>query len=439
MLTPQFPEVHLPFLDHVPLPPMRRVRLPQPKGTPIADLEAAVETALGASRRLAELASGASVAVAVGSRGIARIDQVAKAAVAHLKGRGLAPFIVPAMGTHGGGTAEGQAQVLAHLGITEATVGAPVRATMEVVDYGATPAGPRCKFDRNAAEADAVLLINRVKSHTSFDRPVESGLTKLIAVGLGKAEGARNVHVLGPRGYTEVLPELARMAIAHAPIAYGLALVENADKQLVTLEGVEPEAIYETDQRLLQQAKTLIAKLPFAQLDGLIVEWIGKEISGAGMDCAVTGRIDIRGVAAPKRPLIHKIAVLGVTPESEGNGIGLGLADYTTRAVVHGLDLAKMYLNGVVSTTIEAARMPVVLADDRTALQALVASCWQDDPMAARVCQICSTLHLEEVLVSPALYQELDGQAGVAALGEAAPLAFDGAGQLATRCGPLGS
>ncbi len=230
MLSPIFPEIHLPHLADVPLPPMQAVRLHHPKSKPVNDIRAAVDDALALSDRLTGLPQGASVAVAVGSRGIADIDKVVAAAVAHLKQRGFAPFIVPAMGSHGGATAEGQAAVLAHLGITEASVGAPVRATMETVEYGATFHGISCRFDKNAAEADAVLCINRVESHTSFDRPVESGLTKLVAVGLGKQAGAQNVHRLGPRGYTEVLPALARIAIDHAPIAFGMALIENADK-----------------------------------------------------------------------------------------------------------------------------------------------------------------------------------------------------------------
>ena len=319
MLSPTFPEIHLPHLADTPIPPMLRVRLTHPKGGPIADIAGAVDEALARSKRLADLPSDASVAVAVGSRGIAHIPEVVAAAVHHLKQRGFAPFIVPAMGSHGGATAEGQAGVLAHLGVTEQTVGAPIRATMETVEYGATLHGIPCRFDKNAAEADAVLCINRVKSHTSFDRPVESGLTKLIAVGLGKQVGAQNVHRLGPRGYVEVLPQLARIAIDNSPIAYGIALVENADKQLVVIEGVEPDSFAAADERLLKVAKTLIARLPFEHVDGLIVEWIGKEISGAGMDPAVVGRVGIRSVPDPGKPFVNKLAVLGVTEDSYGN------------------------------------------------------------------------------------------------------------------------
>jgi hypothetical protein len=433
MLSPTFPEVHLPHLADVPLPPMMRVRLHHPTREPVEDIAAAVDQALARSKQLEELRTGASVAVAVGSRGIAHIPKVVAAAVRHLKQREFKPFIVPAMGSHGGATAEGQAGMLAHLGVTEETVGAPVRATMETVEYASTMHGIACRFDRNAAEADAVLCINRVKAHTSFDRPVESGLTKLVAVGLGKQAGAQNVHRLGPRGYTEVLPALARIAIEHSPIAYGIALVENADKQLVVIEGVEPEAFYANDERLLKLAKSLAARLPFEQIDGLVVEWIGKEISGAGMDPAVVGRVGIRSIPDPDKPFVNKLAVLGVTEDSAGNGVGIGNADYTTRKVANGLDLTSIYMNSITAGGTEAARIPAVLPDDRTVLRAMVATCWRSDPDNARLCQIRSTLHLNEILVSPSLFGEVEGRADVERVSHPLPMEFSADGELLTR------
>jgi hypothetical protein len=433
MLSPTFPEVHLSHLANVPLPPMMRVRLHHPTRERVEDIAAAIDEALARSKRLADLKSGASVAIAVGSRGIAHIPKVVAAAVRHLKQRDFAPFIVPAMGSHGGATAEGQVGMLAHLGVTEATVGAPVRATMETVEYASTMHGIPCRFDRNAAGADAVLCINRVKSHTSFDRPVESGLTKLVAVGLGKQAGAQNVHRLGPRGYTEVLPALARIAIEHSPIAYGIALVENAQKELVVIEGVEPEAFYATDERLLKLAKSLLARLPFTHIDALVVEWIGKEISGAGMDPAVVGRVGIRSIPDPEPPFVNKLAVLGVTEDSAGNGVGIGNADYTTRKVANGLDLTSIYMNSITAGGTEGARIPAVLPDDRTVLRAMVATCWRSDPDNAKVCQIRSTLHLNEILVSPSLFEEVEGRSDVERLSHPLPLEFSAAGELLTR------
>ena len=434
MFSPTFPEVHLPHLADVPLPPMQAVRLHHPASEPVADIAAAVDEALAKSRQLVDLARGSSVAVAVGSRGIADIPKVVAAAVKHLKQRDFAPFVVPAMGSHGGATAEGQAGVLAHLGVTEATVGAPIRATMETVEYGATLHGIPCRFDKNAAEADAVLCINRVKSHTSFDRPIESGLTKLIAVGLGKQAGAQNVHRIGPRGYTEVLPALARIAIEHSPIAFGIALVENANEQLVLIEGVEPDDFAATDERLLKHAKSLTARLPFEHIDGLVVEWIGKEISGAGMDPAVVGRVGIRSVEDPAKPFVNKLAILGVSEDSYGNAVGLGNADYTTRKVVNGIDLMPMYMNSITAAGTEGARIPAVLPDDRTVLRAMVATCWRADLENVRLCQIRSTLHLNQILISPALATEIEGRDDVEVLSDPAPLDFAADGGLLTRC-----
>ena len=430
--SPSFPAIALPQFEDQALPPVMPVALRHPEAPALADPAAAARAALDESRRLAALPAGARVAVACGSRGIKSKPAVVAAAVAWLKARGLAPFIVPAMGSHGGATAAGQARLLAELGYTPEAMGCPVEAGMEVVRLGTTRAGVPVCFDRRAAEADAVLIVNRVKSHTSFDREVESGLTKMVAIGLGKAEGARFVHKLGARGYLEVLPEWARIAIAAAPIAYGLAIVENAEREAALVEGVEPEAFYETDARLLRKAKAAIPRLPFAQIDVLAVERLGKNISGTGMDPAVTARHDIRGRANPPAPVIHKLVVLGLTEETRGNGLGVGAADFMTREAADSLDLYAMYMNACTATFTERVRIPAVLANDRAALQAAVGTCWRLDGEDARLCLIRSTLHLDAILVSPALAEELDGAGEVR--GPAQPLRFDARGTLLTRC-----
>jgi hypothetical protein len=252
-------------------------------------------------------------------------------------------------------------------------------------------------------------------------------------VGLGKQAGARNVHRLGPRGYIEVLPALARIAIEHSPLAFGIVVVENSEHQLVTIEGVEPEGFAAADERLLLQARSLMARLPFPEIDGLIVERIGKEISGTGMDSTVTARADIRGVPNPPRPFIRKVAVLGLTGETGGNAIGLGAADFTTQEVANGCDLVAMYMNAITSTMAEKARIPIVLPTDRDVLRAVVATCWALDLGSARLCQIRSTLDLDEVLITPALLAESDAIEGLEPLGEAEPLRFADDGRLLTR------
>ena len=434
MNNPVFPEIRLPVLDSVELPPVLRVGLSHPHAEPVAHIGDAVRSALAGSRRLAGLAEGATVAVALGSRGITDIAVIARAAVSWLKERGFEVFIVPAMGSHGGATPEGQTGVLAKLGITEDAVGAPVRATMEVVEYGRTPEGIPCCFDGNAAAADGVVVINRVKSHTTFDRPIESGLVKMVAVGLGKAQGAHYVHATGPRGMSDVLPGIARVSLAKGPVACGIALVENADKQKVIIEGVEPEDFFAADERLLKEAKALMARLPFAQVDAMIVEQIGKDISGAGMDYAITGRADIRGIDNPPQPSVTKIGVIGLTAATHGNANGIGLADFTTRAVAASLDLDTMYWNAITSTMVEKGRVPMVLPDERDVVRACAGTCWRIEPQDVRLVIMRSTLHLDEILVSPALYADIAGQEGVRVIEEAHAIAFSEDGRLLTRC-----
>ena len=309
--SPTFPAIALPQFENERLPPVMPVALRHPSVPALPDVAAATHAALDASRKLTALSPGARVAITCGSRGIRSKPDVVKAAAAWLKERGLAPFIVPAMGSHGGAVAEGQVSLLAELGFTEEAMGCPIRASMEVVRLGETSAGIAVHFDRHAFEADAVLVVGRVKSHTSFDREVESGLTKMVAIGLGKAEGARFVHRLGVRGYMEVLPEWARIAIREAPVAYGIAIVENAAREAAMVEGVEPEDFYETDARLLKTAKGCVPKLPFEQIDVLAVEQLGKNISGTGMDPAVTARFDIRGTPEPAGARHHQAGGAG--------------------------------------------------------------------------------------------------------------------------------
>jgi hypothetical protein len=432
MASPAFPVLRFPHLDSVTLPKVARVRLNHPKGQPITDVAAAVRMAVQGSARLARLAPGSSVAVALGSRGILQIAEVAQAAIATVRAMGHHPFVVPAMGSHGGGTAEGQVAVLASLGMTEAALGAEIRSSMDVVDYGETAEGARCKFDRHAAGADAVLVINRVKSHTTFDRPIESGLVKMTAVGLGKAEGARSVHRTGPPAMTETLPALARIALQKSPIALGIALVENAAEQLVLIEGVEPEQFFASDERLLKFAKTLTARLPFAHIDALVVEKIGKDISGAGMDHAVTGRADLRSIPNPP-PFVSRIAVLGLSKATGGNGLGIGLADFTTVSVAQAIDLRQIYMNSLTSTLVEKSRYPIVLADDRDSLRALVSTSWSADDAATGLCVIASTLHLDEVLLSEPLLREIRQSPIYVSESPLQDLRFDDSGTLLTH------
>lgn len=430
MTRPVFPEIHFPHLKGVEVPDFVRVRLRQPELPPLGDTAGTVADVLEASGLFA-LPAGSEIAVAVGSRGIAEIDTVARASVDWLKAKGYHPFIVPGMGSHGGGTAEGQKSVLAKLGVSEERMGCEVRATMDTVQYGTLPDGTICHFDANAARAAGVLVINRVKAHTSFPRPIESGLTKMLAVGLGKAGGAGQVHMIGPRGFVETLPALAGMVLQNAPIKAGLALVENAHKKLSHIEAVAPGDFAEADARLLVMAKSAMARLPFDQLDGLLIERVGKEVSGSGIDPAISGRTDIRGVDNPATPFIHKIVVLGMTEKTDGNGLGVGMADFIPLATANALDLKAMYMNALTATILEKARIPIVLPDEKTVVQAMVATCW--NPTSPRLCHIVSSGQLDEIAVTASLLPELHEKDLVISHDDPASLRFDEAGTLITR------
>ena len=404
--SPAFPAIRFPHLAGVELPQLHRVRIKHPIAPPLQNLEQSVATALDRCQHLRKIPIGSEVAIAVGSRGISQIDTITRTVVSQLKDWNLKPFIVPAMGSHGGGTDEGQQEVLKKLGIDEENMGCEIRSSMKTVDYGSIGEGIHCHFDANAAEAAGIILVNRVKAHTSFPREIESGLIKLIAVGLGKAEGARSVHRIGPKGLQEILPKLAEKAIQSAPIKAGIALIENANREICHIEPVEPEALFETEKRLLHKAKSLMPSLPFDQLDALIVEEFGKEISGAGLDPHISGRTDIRGVENPSTPFIHKIAALRMTEATNRNGMGTGMVDFIPQPTANKLDLHSMYLNAVSSTVLEKAFLPIVLANDREVIRALVATCWQPELSAIRLAQIRSTLHLNEMLLTTPLLKE---------------------------------
>ena len=427
-----FPAIHLPQFADEPLPEVVTAKLHHPVTPALDDVASTTRAVLERSHRFKELPAGSRVAITCGSRGIRSMPLVVATAVNWLKERSLRPFIVPAMGSHGGARAESQTALLAELGYTPQSMGCKIESSMEVVQIGTTSHGIPVWIDKKASEADAILIVNRIKAHTSFDREVESGLSKMVAIGLGKAEGARLIHRLGAIGYLEVLPEWAGIAIAAAPIAYAIGIVENAEKHAAIIEGAEPEDIATTDARLLPVAKANTPKLPFAQIDVLVVERIGKNISGTGMDTGVIGRSDIRGRPSQDNPLIHKLAVLDLTPEAHGNGLGLGLADFMTAEAANSLDLYAMYMNSCTSTFTERVRLPIVLADEKEVLQAAAATCWRLNGGDARLCIIRSTLHLDQILVSPVLAEELGDKGKI--LDSPQQLEFDDSGRLLTRC-----
>lgn len=368
--------------------------------------------------------AGSRVALAVGSRGIDRIDQVVTAVVAELKKLGAEPFVIPSMGSHGGATPEGQTDVLAQLGVTEESAGAPIRSSMETVCLGEVEDGVPVYFDRIAAtEADVVIPINRVKPHTDFHGPVESGLMKMIAIGLGKQKGADTFHSRGFDRFHTLIPAVAEFSIKHINIPFGIALVESGRSRLAKIEVVPSTDVYEREKVLVQQAREWLPRLPGQALDVLVIDKIGKDISGIGADTNVVNRY--YDGKLPFEPTIQRIVIRDLTDDTEGNASGLGLGDVTLRRAVDRMDPLKTYMNCITAKTPEGARIPLTAENDRQALFIAIACCLQVTPETARIARIEDTKHLESLWVSEPWWEaELKALDHLSAAGEPQEIAF---------------
>lgn len=383
-----------------------------------------------------DVKADSSIAVAVGSRGISRIDEVVRAILARLRRAGARPFIVPAMGSHAGATAEGQAQMLAGYGLSEQALGVPVLPSMEVEIVGHTEDGVPAHLPVEALRADGILVVNRIKPHTDLRGPIESGLIKMIAVGLGKQAGAGAFHVGVERfGFSRVVSQLARVKMAKAPFTGGVALLEDQTHHLSRLEVLRPEEIEPAEPALLQQARALMPRLPFDDIDLLIVDYLGKNISGAGIDPNVIGRGTAGYVSAllqdnPRRPFVRRLFVRDITPESRGNATGLGLADFTTSRLVRAMDPVATYTNALTSLSVLAVKIPIHFETDRQVLENALATLALDDPRTARVVRIRDSLSLEHLEVSTALLPECRGRPELVGAGPPGPMRFDATGNL---------
>ncbi len=420
-MLPEFPEFH-------------RVRKLRASAPALEDAEDAVRRALAPLLAGSALPAGARVAVTCGSRGIDRIAEVIRAACAALREAGAEPFAVPAMGSHGAATAEGQRRVLAEYGVTEATVGAPVVSSLETTSLGHTPEGVEVFMDRAAWEAGRVLVINRVKPHTTFDGEVESGIFKMLAVGLGKLDGARSFHAHSMRcGFAPVLLSMGRLALQSGRVWGGLGLVENDEHRLAEVAAAPAAQVEALERRLLVCARRLYSRLPFADLDLLIVDEMGKNISGTGMDTKVIGRTphpDLAPLRLEGGPRIRRIYVRDLTPESEGNATGVGFADIIHRRLFEKIDLRATYTNGRAALSFNGMRVPMHFSTDREALAFLLGNLGSPAPQALRAARIRNTLAVSEFLATPACTEELAGNDNY----ETAPgriLEFNGQGDLA--------
>jgi hypothetical protein len=409
-------------LDPVELPRVALVEQLAESPPPLPDLRAGVREALEA----VELPTG-SVAIGVGSRGVGRVGEIVAALVEALKEAGAQPFVVPAMGSHGASTAEGQARVLAHLGVSEERVGCPVRATMEAVEVGRTPSGVAVYMDRYACEADAVVVVNRIKPHTAFRGPVESGPTKMIAIGLGKQQGAHSIHVAGWDRIHDTILEAARINIGRGNIAFGLAVLENHEEEPCRISAIPAERLEAEEPALLEEAKRNLLRLPFDELDVLVVDEIGKNISGDGADPNVTGRYPTP--YASGGPKVERMVYLGLTGETGGNANGVGLADVVTERLERRMERPATYMNALTAAVSETVRLPMVMPSDRLAIAAALKTCAGVSGPEARLVRIKNTLRLHRLWVSESLLTAAD-PAKLRVLEEPREIEFDAAGDL---------
>lgn len=416
------------LLKDIPLPKMMKVKQSF-DDTRLEDVDAALNDALQKEEIRKTVKPGMEIAVAVGSRGVDQIVEVTRRTVTFLKELGAKPFIVPSMGSHGGATAEGQTAVLAHLGVTEESVGAEIRSSMEVVEIGKLENGLPVYIDKHASEADGIVVINRVKPHTAFRGTVESGIMKMIAIGLGKQRGAEVCHQLGFEHMGKHIILMSSMILEKMPVLFGVATIENAFDKVAQVEVLLPDEIESRETELQKLAKKLLPQINFDKIDVLVIDEIGKNISGDGMDPNITGRYPTP--YAHGGPEVNKMIVLDLTPETEGNANGVGTADFTTQRLIDKTDWAATYANGLTSTVVAPTKAATTLANDQLALKAAIKTCNILDFTKVKMVRIKNTLEIGEIEVSEAYLEEVKNSDFLTPVTDLYELSFDEDGNLA--------
>ncbi len=398
----------------------------------MADIAGEVRRELEAANLASRVNPGARIAVGSGSRGVANIAVIVGAVVRYWKDHGCRPFVVPAMGSHGAATAEGQAAVLAGYGITEASMGCPIVSSLDVVDTGLTPEGIQTYMDRSAYESDGVMLVGRVKWHTDFDGKIESGLVKMCAIGIGKLAGAQRYHAASRTyGMERVIRTAFRQVSSTGKILGGLAVMEDARHQTARVVAL-PVADWERrEEELLAQVKSWMARIPLESLDLLIVDEIGKEISGTGMDTKVVNRSIQGGVNCyPHLPVIQRIFIREISPHTGGNAIGMGMADVVSDRLVAKVSLAATYVNALTACNPEGGRTPVHLPTDRQCIEAVAPTVGKADLGALRIAWIRNTMRLTLLAVSGNLLEEVRANPSLEVISPNFTLPYDGGGNL---------
>jgi len=413
----------------VSLPDLVRIRQRFPTH-PAVDVAAAVAERWQSLDLSTSIAPDARVAIAAGSRGVRDLVPALQTLVTLVRQAGGAPFVVPTMGSHGGATGAGQREMLAALGVSEETVGAPVVSSMDVVTAGTSRFAAPVWVARDLVEADAVIVLNRVKPHTDFHGPIESGLVKMLVIGAGKHRGAAETHRLALRhGFPAVLEEHVRLILSQLRLLCGVALIEEQHERTAEVHLLTASDIIVREPALLARARSLMPTIPFPAVDCLVVDEMGKEISGTGMDTKVIGRLEAGGEATG--PRVTRIVVRDLTAASHGNAIGIGAADFTTNRLLAAVDRRVTAINCITSTAPESGRLPIAFEHDVDAVLAASATCGAASPEDLCLVWIRSTLHLEELMISTALLEQACSDVGLEIVGEPFPFPVGRDGSLA--------
>ncbi|MBY0527031.1 MAG: nickel-dependent lactate racemase [Gemmataceae bacterium] len=411
----------------IPLVAPLRQTLPQPV---VADVAAEVRRQWQTSRLAQRVKRGDRVLVAVGSRGIANVATMTRATLDVLRDLGARPAVVAAMGSHGGATAEGQRELLASYGVSEENLRVPVLTDMTAERIGTNSWGEPVYWDKNALGADAVVTISRVKLHTDFRSAYESGIVKMLVIGLGKRDGASQHHRWGVRGLRDMMPETVKVVLEKTPFIAGLAVLENAREETARLQVVDRDDLMQQEPLLLEEAKAIMGRLPFDELDMLIIGEIGKNYSGAGIDPNVVGRLLMEGQPEPAAPRITRICCLDLSPESHGNGTGVGIADLTTDRLLQGIDPVPFRMNNLTACFLWRSKLPIAFPTDRECIDTGIATCWQPSREKVRLAIIPNTLELEHLWVSQPLLEQARGNKHLEIAGDLGPMPFDAVGNL---------
>lgn len=416
---------------HTNLPKMFEIhqKIASPK---LENVEKEVHSELDRFGLSGKVREGERIAITAGSRGIRDKAAILKVLVDRLKTLGAKPFIVPCMGSHGGATAEGQIRVLQHMGITEKYLGAPIVSSMAVKEIGRTNFGTPVLIDRNICErADKIVVVNRIKPHTDFSHEVESGICKMMIIGMGKHEGALMAHRLTIKyGFSAIFREVLPIIQNTLPLFFGIGIIENQYDRTASLHLLRPENFYEEERKLLKRARRIMPRLPFKQIDVLIIDEMGKNISGTGMDPNVTGRRFFIGSVPLKEPKITRIFVRDLTPESDGNAVGIGFAEYTTKRLVNKIDMAATAVNVITGMQPECGRIPIAFDKDRDAIQAACDNSGVINPQDLRIVWIKNTMELEYIWASEPMFQESKENSSIEVVSDLQAVPFDRSGNM---------